>query len=232
VTVEVAAPPEATRDLTRLGDARSALLRHLPDLADALAERSVTECEAQVPELHALFEEGRFAGTPIDALQVQYAIGAVAPSLAAATAEALAPRLDVALSSLLAAAGCAGAAAGLVERALESRRASDTKLVDLLSELETVHAALEHGIDRLAGGSDPDGALASALLVRYGVERAIVRVANGAAEALGGMAFIGSPDVATLIGGVSTLAARAPSRVRSAGSLVAFASGGAMEIEQ
>ena len=69
----------------------------------------------------------------------------------------------------------------------------------------------------IANDEKRDDLVAQAIFVRYFVQNVIERVAMGAAELLGGMAFVKSPEVAYLLASARALAFHPPSRL-SAGS--------------
>ncbi|HYL05012.1 MAG TPA: acyl-CoA dehydrogenase, partial [Thermoanaerobaculia bacterium] len=68
------------------------------------------------------------------------------------------------------------------------------------------------------------------LFVRFAVQQAIERVAAHAAELLGGMAFITSPDVAYLLAASRALAFHPPSRLSVAAALDGYLAGRPMQV--
>jgi hypothetical protein len=86
-------------------------------------------------------------------------------------------------------------------------------------------AALERVALEAADTDDNDALLARALYIRYATERAIERVVMAAAAAGGGMAFIGSSDVAYLLAACRALAFHPPSRTAASESLSRFLAG-------
>lgn len=97
---------------------------------------------------------------------------------------------------LLIAASYVGIASGLVERLLESPKGTPAVRTQAAIELETAMCALEC-VARLMEEEPPtDALLKRAMLARYGVQQAIARSATIALEALGGVAFISSPEIA------------------------------------
>jgi hypothetical protein len=67
--------------------------------------------------------------------------------------------------------------------------------------------------------------LARSLFVRFAVQQAIERVTMQAAELLGGMTFVSSPEVAYLVAAARALAFHPPSRLSAAGPLDAYLAG-------
>ena len=112
---------------------------------------------------------------------------------------------------LLIAAAYVGAASGLVERVLAAGRGSAEVRATLAIELEAATLALEQVAASATQPGNTDDQLAHALYARYGAERAIERASMAAAEAGGGMAFVGSSDVAYLIAASRALAFHPPS---------------------
>ncbi len=126
---------------------------------------------------------------------------------------------------LLISAAYLGAASGLVERVLSGGRGSAEDRALLAIELEAATAALEHVATTAASGGDVDTHLAQALYVRYAAERAIERVAMAASALAGGMAFIGSSDIAYLLAASRALAFHPPSRASASEPLVRHLAG-------
>ncbi|HEX8074323.1 MAG TPA: acyl-CoA dehydrogenase family protein [Thermoleophilaceae bacterium] len=115
---------------------------------------------------------------------------------------------------LLITASYVGVASALVERALESGKGSPAERVAPAMELEACVAALE-GVARGLDADEPAAdLLRRGMLVRYASHEAVSRSVRGAAETLGGMAFIGSSEVAYLIAAAHALALHPPSRTR------------------
>jgi alkylation response protein AidB-like acyl-CoA dehydrogenase len=126
---------------------------------------------------------------------------------------------------LLIAASYLGVASALVERVLHAERIPDDIQLDLIVETEAGAAALESAA-RVAEDNDKRGqALCRSLLIRYAVQDAITRVVSSATQALGGIAFLSSPEVAYLGAAARALAFHPPSRRRNAPSLVDAALG-------
>ena len=131
---------------------------------------------------------------------------------------------------LLIAAAYLGAASGLAERVINSERAPAPDRALLAIELESAAASLEQVATAFAGHPDDDELLVRALYSRYAVERCIERVAMAAAASGGGMAFIGSSDVAYLLGVTRALAFHPPSRAAASGPLADYLLGSALKL--
>jgi alkylation response protein AidB-like acyl-CoA dehydrogenase len=127
---------------------------------------------------------------------------------------------------LLVSASYLGAATNLAERVIARGRGSDGDRADLAIELEATAAALEQVAASAAAAGDNDALLARALYARFATERAIERVVMSAAAALGGMAFIESPEIAYLLGATRALAFHPPSRAAAAGPIARYLAGG------
>jgi alkylation response protein AidB-like acyl-CoA dehydrogenase len=126
---------------------------------------------------------------------------------------------------LLIAASYLGAASALVERVILSGRGSADDRMMLAVELESAAAALEHVAAGVTDTDDNDALLARALYARFGVERAIERASMAAAAAAGGMAFVGSSDVAYLLAVTRALAFHPPSRGAASEPLARYLAG-------
>jgi alkylation response protein AidB-like acyl-CoA dehydrogenase len=126
---------------------------------------------------------------------------------------------------LLIAASYVGVASGLVERVLGRGRGSEEDRALLVIEVETAAAALEQVATSAAAPGDADLGLARALYVRYGAERAIERAAMAGAAAAGGMAFVGSSEIAYLLAASRALAFHPPSRAAASEPLVRHLAG-------
>src|SRR5262249_51451184 len=80
------------------------------------------------------------------------------------------------------------------------------------------------------GARSGEDLLARALLVRYAVQQAVERAAARAAELLGGMAFVASPEVACLLASARALAYPPPSRLAASEALDAYLAGGPLRL--
>jgi alkylation response protein AidB-like acyl-CoA dehydrogenase len=130
---------------------------------------------------------------------------------------------------LLISASYLGAATNLAERAIARGRGSDEDRAGMAIELETVAAALEQ-VASVAATDDNDAVLARALYARFATERAIERVVMSAAAALGGMAFIESPEISYLLGATRALAFHPPSRAAAAGPIARYLADGPLTL--
>jgi alkylation response protein AidB-like acyl-CoA dehydrogenase len=125
---------------------------------------------------------------------------------------------------LLVTASYLGTASGLVERVIVAGKGGATERVLLGLEVETAMEALENVARSMMSEPKP-ALLPRVLLVRYAVQAAIERATMLAAEVLGGMAFINSPEVAYLLGASRALAFHPPSRLSSGASLAGYLAG-------
>jgi alkylation response protein AidB-like acyl-CoA dehydrogenase len=130
---------------------------------------------------------------------------------------------------LLISASYLGAATNLAERAIARGRGSDEDRAGMAIELEAVAAALEQ-VASVAATDDNDAVLARALYARFATERAIERVVMSAAAALGGMAFIESPEISYLLGATRALAFHPPSRATAAGPIARYLADGLLTL--
>lgn len=131
---------------------------------------------------------------------------------------------------LLVSASYLGAASSLAERVITTGKGSAEDRAMLAIELETAEAALEHVAATALTEDDNDTALARALYVRYATERAIERVAMAASAAAGGMAFLGSSEVAYLLAACRALAFHPPSRAAASDPLARHLAGNALTL--
>ncbi len=126
---------------------------------------------------------------------------------------------------LLVSASYLGMASALVERVMTSRKGASCEQTALATETETGMAALEGLAHAMDAGERTESSLARSLLVRFGIQSSIERVVARAAELLGGIAFIGNPEVAYLLAATRALAFHPPSRTSASGSLTAYLMG-------
>jgi alkylation response protein AidB-like acyl-CoA dehydrogenase len=122
---------------------------------------------------------------------------------------------------LLMTASYLGIASGLAERVLRAQKVSELTRLTIATELEAGAAALEGVARDSMAEQSTDMVLSRALLVRYAVQDAIARAVAASVEALGGMAFISSPDVAYLASAARALAFHPPGRDRTSTQLIA-----------
>lgn len=132
---------------------------------------------------------------------------------------------------LMVTAAYLGVASAMVERALSARRHDAGARMRPLAEIETCAQALERQAARLPGGEDTERLLADLLLVRYATQEAISRVGAACMELLGGIAFIGSPELSYLVSSAPALMFHPPSRERAATDLDAYFAGEPLKLE-
>ena len=120
-----------------------------------------------------------------------------------------------------------GMASALVAQVLERGRGGDADRAALAITLDAA-VNLAEGTARALDGDDRidgDEAVAAVLVARYAAQDLLARVVDTAAELLGGLAFIRSPDVAYLVAAVRALAFHPPSRGSVAAQMAAYFAG-------
>ena len=123
-----------------------------------------------------------------------------------------------------------GIVSGLVERVLVSEKGTPDERGLLVAQW-TAQAAAADGIAyALAAGEDRDELLCRALSMRVSAQGTVELLAMRAAELLGGMAFIGSPDVAYLMSAARAMAFHPPGRVPTTRALDEYSRGGALDV--
>jgi alkylation response protein AidB-like acyl-CoA dehydrogenase len=118
-----------------------------------------------------------------------------------------------------------GATSGLVEQALAKGRGSVTDRAQAAIQLESAVALVENAARLIGDGLTGDAAVSAVLVARYAAQQALREAADMAAELLGGIAFIRSPDIGYLIAAVRALAYHPPSRTAMAEALVDYLTG-------
>jgi alkylation response protein AidB-like acyl-CoA dehydrogenase len=131
---------------------------------------------------------------------------------------------------LIVSASYLGVASALVERVIQSGRGNPEERTQLAIETEGAMSALEGVARSMQTGDRGEAILTQALFVRFAVQQAIQRVSAHAAELLGGISFIGSPDVAYLLAAGRALAFHPPSRLSVAPALDAYLKGEPMQV--
>lgn len=131
---------------------------------------------------------------------------------------------------LIVSASYLGVASALVERVIQSGRGNAEERTQLAIETEGAMSALEGVARSMQTGDRGEAILTQALFVRFAVQQAIQRVSAHAAELLGGISFIGSPDVAYLLAAGRALAFHPPSRLSVAPALDAYLKGEPMQV--
>jgi alkylation response protein AidB-like acyl-CoA dehydrogenase len=118
-----------------------------------------------------------------------------------------------------------GATSALVEQALANGRGSVTDRAQAAIQLESAVALVENAARAIGDGLTGDAAVSAVLVARYAIQQALREAADLAAELLGGIAFIRSPDIAYLVAAVRALAYHPPSRTAMAEALVDYLTG-------
>ena len=131
---------------------------------------------------------------------------------------------------LLVAASYLGVASALVEKVLTGNRGDANERMQLAIECEGAMAALEGVARAMQTGERGEAILVQSLLVRFSVQQAIERITARAAELLGGMAFIKSPDVGYLYAASRALAFHPPSRLSVATAVDGYLHGQPMQV--
>jgi len=131
---------------------------------------------------------------------------------------------------LLVSASYLGIASALLEGVIAQGRGNSLERAQLAIELEGAMAALEGVARAMETGDRGEGILVQALFTRFFVQQAIERATARAVELLGGMAFIGSPDVAYLLAASRALAFHPPSRLNVAPALDDYLQGKPMQV--
>jgi alkylation response protein AidB-like acyl-CoA dehydrogenase len=123
-----------------------------------------------------------------------------------------------------------GIVSNLVERVLASGKATAEERGGVVVQVESQAAAIDGIAYALQGGDDREGLLARALATRFSVQSAIEGLAMRCAEILGGMAFIGSTDVAYLLCASRAMAYHPPGRIHACRALDEYARGGLLDV--
>ncbi|GAB3861790.1 acyl-CoA dehydrogenase family protein [Micromonospora andamanensis] len=129
---------------------------------------------------------------------------------------------------LLMSASYLGAATALADRLLGSASADVGVQAQVASTIRAATLLVEGTATR--PGAIGEDRLADVLVCRYAVQDAITRVLDLTIEALGGMAFISSGEVAYLAGACRALAFHPPGRHRMASSLRDYFTGGPLRV--
>jgi alkylation response protein AidB-like acyl-CoA dehydrogenase len=156
--------------------------------------------EVQVPERYVFFPDADAALDPVEAAGFLW-------------------------FQLLISASYLGVASALVERAVAASKGAPGERALLGIDLEGAMAALEGVARSMMAGDGGPGLLARGLLVRYAVQQAIERVSVRAAELLGGIAFVTSPEPAYLLAAARALAFHPPSRTSASPGLASYLAG-------
>ncbi|GGO90684.1 acyl-CoA dehydrogenase family protein [Wenjunlia tyrosinilytica] len=105
-----------------------------------------------------------------------------------------------------------GMVSTLVDKVVARGRGSDSDRAQLVTRLESANLLLEGVARMLMDGEADNAALGKTLVARYAAQDALGDAKNRAVELLGGMAFIGSDDVAYLTAAAHGLSFHPPSR--------------------
>jgi alkylation response protein AidB-like acyl-CoA dehydrogenase len=118
-----------------------------------------------------------------------------------------------------------GIVSALVERVaqLGKGNASERELLGI--EVEGAMSMIEGVAVAMNSGLAPEDLLARVFFVRYATQRAIERAAMSAAELLGGISFMATPDIAYLLAASRALAFHPPSRLSNADALSDYLAG-------
>jgi alkylation response protein AidB-like acyl-CoA dehydrogenase len=123
-----------------------------------------------------------------------------------------------------------GIVSGLVERLVASGKGTAEERGGVLAKVEAQAAAIDGIAYSLDAREDRERLLARSLSTRLALQGTIESVAMKCAELLGGLAFIGSPEVAYLLCAVRALALHPPGRIPASRALDEFARGGVLDI--
>jgi alkylation response protein AidB-like acyl-CoA dehydrogenase len=163
-----------------------------------------------------------------DVLVTPEQIIAPAPELAGAMTELT--TVGLIWFQLTVCAAYTGIASALVEQVLTRARGSVTDRAALAVRIESAAALTEGLARRVTDGETDNDTLASALVTRFAVQDAIAATVSQAVEMLGGMAYIGSSDVAYLAAASHCIAFHPPSRSSTAGGLLDYYQGYPMAV--
>ncbi|WP_169988192.1 acyl-CoA dehydrogenase family protein [Microbispora sp. H10836] len=123
-----------------------------------------------------------------------------------------------------------GMVSALAERALASGKLGADLAAELGVRLETATLLLERIAAQLMARESDNVALAKAMIARYGAQEAILDAGKRAVEALGGMAFISSPEVAYLAAAAHCVTFHPPSRSGTRRHLAAYFQGDVLRV--
>jgi alkylation response protein AidB-like acyl-CoA dehydrogenase len=123
-----------------------------------------------------------------------------------------------------------GIVSGLVERLLESGKGTPEERGWVLAQVAAQASAIDGIAYSLDAREDREELLSRALSTRLALQATIEGVAMRSAELLGGLAFIGSDDVAYLLCASRALAFHPPGRLPAVRALDEHARGGVLDI--
>jgi alkylation response protein AidB-like acyl-CoA dehydrogenase len=127
-------------------------------------------------------------------------------------------------------AGYLGVAAALVDELIELEKGDASVRALAAIEVDAAIAGIEGVCARIAAGEKDDKMLARSLACRYGVQDSITRAVAMAVEQLGGMAFIGGPDVAYMASASRAICLHPPSRSKALGVMVSGLTGRGLDL--
>ena len=123
-----------------------------------------------------------------------------------------------------------GIVSGLVERLLAAGKGTSEERGGILAQVEAFAAAIDGIAYSLDAREDRDRLLSRALSTRFALQGAIETIAMRCAELLGGLAFIGSSEVAYLLCASRALAFHPPGRIPASRALDEYARGGVLDV--
>jgi alkylation response protein AidB-like acyl-CoA dehydrogenase len=123
-----------------------------------------------------------------------------------------------------------GIASALVERLLQSGKGTPEERGFIVAQVEAHAAAIDGLAYALDGNSDRERLFARSLALRCAVQGTIETVAMKSAELLGGIAFMGSTDVAYLLCASRAMCFHPPGRISATRALDEFARGGLLDL--
>jgi alkylation response protein AidB-like acyl-CoA dehydrogenase len=123
-----------------------------------------------------------------------------------------------------------GVVSNLVERLITAGKGSPEERGLAVAQVEALAAAVDGIAYALDAGEEREPLLARALAMRFAAQGTIETVAMRCAELLGGMAFIGSSEVAYLLCAARALAFHPPGRLQATRALDEYARGGALDV--
>jgi alkylation response protein AidB-like acyl-CoA dehydrogenase len=123
-----------------------------------------------------------------------------------------------------------GIVSGLVERLLGAGKGTPEERGGILAQVEAFAAAIDGIAYSLDAREDRDRLLSRALSTRFALQGAIETIAMRCAELLGGLAFIGSSEVAYLLCASRALAFHPPGRIPASRALDEYARGGILDV--
>lgn len=126
---------------------------------------------------------------------------------------------------MLATAVYVGAASALIEQVLERGRGTITDRAFAVTQVEAANGLIEGAARAVDDGVTGDEAVSMVLVARYAAQQSLTVASDMAAELLGGIAFMRSPEIGYLLAAVRPLAYHPPSRTATAQPLVDYFSG-------